>query len=109
MDALPRAPVRQSLLRRIPWLGGDRRLVGMSGLIAVTLAWTMFAGFGFAYGLCVIVPACLFMGGLWVARRMYKADPWMLDLVIRHFRYAKYYVPKSHVGKSQPIIRDFTK
>lgn len=109
MDPQARAPVRKSLLRRIPWLGGDRRLVGMSGLIAVTLGWTMFAGFGFAYGLCFALPAALFFSGLWVARRMYKADPWMLDVVIRHFKYAKYYAPKTHVGKQTPVIRDFTK
>lgn len=109
MEPLPRAPVRHSLLRRIPWLGGDRRIVGMSGLLAATLGWTIFAGFGFLYGLSVIVPALLFFGGLWVAKRMYNADPWMLDLVIRHFKYAKYYAPKTHVGKALPSIRDFKK
>lgn len=104
-----RTPVRLSLLRRIPWLGGDRRLVGMSALIAITLGWTMFGGFGFAYGLTIIVPFSIFSGALWVARKMYKADPWMLDVVIRHFKYAKYYGHRTHVGKSLPNIRDYTK
>lgn len=107
LDAL--TPVRLSLLRKISWLGGDRRLVGMAGLLCVTLGYTMFMGFGLYWGLFVLVPMCIFFGILWVARVMYTADPWMIDVVLRHFKYAKYYAPKSHLGKEPPNIRDFTK
>ncbi|AMR78035.1 VirB3 family type IV secretion system protein [Cupriavidus nantongensis] len=106
---MEKTPVRLSLLRRIAWLGGDRRLVGLMGILSVALGWTMFVGFGLSYGLFVILPVCLFFGVLWAARNMYAADPWMVDVILRHFRYAKYYAPKSHIGKEPPNVRDFTK
>lgn len=106
---MERTPVRLSLLRRIAWLGGDRRLVGMAGLISVALGWTMFVGFGLSYGLFILVPGSLFLGVLWAARNMYSADPWMVDVILRHFKYAKYYSPKSHLGKSPSNIHDFSK
>jgi type IV secretory pathway TrbD component len=105
---MERTPVRLSLLRRIAWAGGDRRLVGVSGMLAISLGWTMFNGFGIFFGLFVIVPAALFSGALWVARQMYKADPWMIDVLLRHFKYAKYFAPKTSIGKEIPAIRDFS-
>lgn len=84
-------------------------MVGMAGLIAAALGWTMFIGFGLDYGLCFLIPGSLFFGVLWAARKMYNADPWMIDVVLRHFKYAKYYAPKPHVGKTPINIRDFTK
>jgi type IV secretion system protein TrbD len=103
-----RTPVRKSLLRKIAWLGGDRRLVGLSGLISVTLCWIMFNGFGFFYGISIALPALLFLGILWVAREAYKADPWMIDIVLRQFKYRKYYAPKSDLATEHPQVRDFT-
>lgn len=106
---MEKTPVRHSLLRRIAWLGGDRRLVGLMGIIGAALGWTMFVGFGLSYGLFVLFPGCIFLGVLWAARKMYAADPWMIDVILRHFKYVKYYAPKSHLGKEPPNIRDFTK
>jgi type IV secretory pathway TrbD component len=106
---MERTPVRLSLLRRISWLGGDRRLVGMAGLLSATLGYTMFTGFGIDYGLPVLVPVVLFFVILWVARAMYAADPWMIDVGLRHLKYGKYYAPKSSYGKEQRQIRDFVK
>lgn len=106
---MQRTPVRLSLLRRIAWLGGDRRLVGLAGMLSLTLGYTMFVGFGLYLGLFVLVPGCIFFGVLWAAREMYAADPWMVDVILRHFKYAKYYAPKSHVGKETPNVRDYTK
>lgn len=102
-----RAPVRKSLLRRITWLGGDRRLVGFSGLTLFLLGWTMFMGLGFMYGLSLLVPLVLFFAILWVARLANKADPWMIDIVRRQFKYEKYYAPKPDLGVEHPQIRDF--
>ncbi|ART61508.1 hypothetical protein CBP36_21310 (plasmid) [Acidovorax carolinensis] len=106
---MEKTPVRLSLLRRIAWLGGDRRMVGLAGLIAFSLGWTMFVGFGLSYGLFILVPGCFFVGVLWTARNMYKADPWMMDVIMRHFKYSKYYAPKSHIGKAPPNINDYAK
>ncbi len=103
-----RAPLRLSLLRKITWFGGDRRLVGFSGLLLGCLTWTMVMGFGIMFGLSIIIPLTLFTGILWVARRMNAADPWMLDVVLRQFKYRKYYAPQSDLGVEHPQIRDFT-
>lgn len=102
-----RAPVRGSLLRKIAWFGGDRRVIGFSALLLFCLGWTMFMGFGLFYGLPFIVPALLFLGILWVAREAYKADPWMVDVVLRQFKYRKYYAPKPDLGTEHPQVRDF--
>jgi len=105
---MERTPVRLSLLRRISWLGGDRRLVGLAAMLAVCLGWTMFTGYGLFLGLFVLVPAAIFFGTLWVARKMYAADPWMVDVLMRHFKYPKYIAPKTSLGKETPAIRDFS-
>ncbi len=106
---MEKTPVRQSLLRRIAWLGADRRLVGMTGMLCAALGWTMFMGLGLFYGLSIALPCAIFFGSLWAFRRMYKADPWMADVLLRHFRYAKYYPPRSSRRKQLPPIRDYTK
>jgi type IV secretion system protein TrbD len=102
-----RTPVRHSLLRKISWFGGDRRLIGFSGLLLFCLGWTMVVGFGFMYGLSLIAPAVLFLVILWIARMMNSADPWMIDVVLRQFKYRKYYAPKSDIGVEHPQVRDF--
>jgi type IV secretion system protein TrbD len=103
-----RAPVRRSLLRKSAWFGGDRRVVGFSALLLFCLAWTMFIGFGIFYGLSLLVPILLFVAIRWVAREANKADPWMVDVVIRQFKYRKYYAPKPDFGTEHPQVRDFT-
>lgn len=104
---MERTPVRHSLLRRISWLGGDRIMVGISGICCAALGFTMFVGFGLSFGAFVIVPCAIFFALLWVARKWYKADPWMLDVGKQHLKYAKYYAPKSHRGRMPPSVRDF--
>lgn len=102
-----RSPLRLSLLRKITWFGGDRRLVGFSALLLGCLAWTMVMGFGIMFGLSLIVPVTLFMAIVWMAREMNKADPWMLDVVLRQFKYRKYYAPQADLGVEHPQVRDF--
>ena len=102
-----RSPVRRSLLRRITWMGGDRRIIGFSGLTLFLLGWTLFNAFGLFYGITVAAPVLLFLGILWVAREANKADPWMFDVVLRQFKYRKYYAPKSDLNVLHPQIRDF--
>lgn len=104
---MDRAPVRKSLLRRIAWFGGDRRVVGFSALLLFCLGWTMFMGFGLFYGLPIILPVVFFSAIVWVARVAYTADPWMVDVVIRQFKYRKYYASHSDLGIEHPQVRDF--
>lgn len=105
---MEKAPVRRSLLRRITWFGGDRRLVGFSGLLMFCLAWTMFMGFGFLFGLSLAAPVLLAMGVIFVARLMNDSDPWMVDVALRQYKYKKYYAPKPDLGVEHPMVRDFT-
>ena len=65
-------------------------------------------GFGLMYGLSIIIPALIFFGILWAARQLNSSDPWMIDVVIRQFKYRKYYAPKSDLGVEHPQIKDFT-
>jgi len=102
-----RAPVRLSILRRITWFGGDRRLVGGSALALVLIGVSMFRGFGLYYGLPIIVPVVFWMGVLWLAREMNKADPYMVDVVLRQFKYRRYYAPKADIGVEHPQVRDY--
>ncbi|HJV75114.1 MAG TPA: VirB3 family type IV secretion system protein [Noviherbaspirillum sp.] len=102
-----RAPVRKSLIRKITWFGGDRRLVGFAGLLLFCLGMTLFISYGIFWGLPIILPIFLFMIVVWVAREANKADPWMIDIVIRQFRYRKYYAPKSDLGVEHPQIKDY--
>ena len=102
-----RAPIRRSLLRKITWFGGDRRLVGFSGLVLFLLGWVMFVGFGFSFGLPIIVPLVFFSIIVWVAREASSADPWMIDVMMRQFKYRKYYAPKPDLGMEHPQVRDF--
>lgn len=102
-----RSPVRRSLLRRITWFGGDRRLVGGSGLLLFMVGIIMFMGYGFFYGLSIIVPLGFFVIILWVAQEAGKSDPWMVDVVLRQFKYRKYYAPKPDLGTLHPQVKDF--
>lgn len=104
---MDRAPVRKSLIRRINWLGGDRRVVGFSGLLLFLLSWTMFMGLGFMYGLSLFLPAVIFFAIVWIARMANKADPYMFDVVMRQFKYKKYYAPRPDIGVEHPQIKDF--
>lgn len=104
---MTRTPVRISLLRKITWFGGDRRLVGFAALVLFIIGWSMFMGFGFFYGIPIIVPALFFSAILWVARQFETADSWMVDIGLRQLKYRKYYAPKPDMGVPHPSIRDF--
>lgn len=102
-----RAPIRKSLLRQITWFGGDRRIVGFGALLLFLVGWTMFVGFGFYFALPIIVPLTFFVFILWVAREANKADPYMVDVMLRQFKYRKFYAAKPDLGIEHPVVRDF--
>ncbi len=107
MEEPIKAPIRKALLRKIAWFGGDRRLVGASALILGSLGWTMFYAYGVFWGIPFAVPGVMFIGLLWVARQAYQADPYMVDVVLRQFKYKKFYAAKSDIGVDHPEVRDF--
>lgn len=107
MDEPVKAPVRKALLRKIAWFGGDRRLVGASALIFGSLSWTLFYVYGIFWGIPFAGPGVVFLALLWVARKAYEADPYMVDVVMRQFKYNKFYAAKSDIGVNHPEIKDF--
>lgn len=64
-------------------------------------------GFGFFYGMPILVPIILFSSVVWVAREANKADSFMVDVILRQFRYRKYYAAKPDLGTEHPQVRDF--
>lgn len=64
-------------------------------------------GFGFFYGLPLIVPSLMFVAVVWVARKANDADPWMIDIILRQFKYRKYYAPQPDLGTEHPQVRDY--
>jgi type IV secretory pathway TrbD component len=103
-----KAPIRKSLLRQISWFGGDRRLIGFGALLLFLVGWTLFVAFGMFYGLPIILPFVIFSVILWVAREANKADPMMVDVMLRQLKYRKFYAAKPDIGIEHPIVRDFT-
>ena len=80
--------IHQSANRPNQLLGGDRELVLVAILIAVSLAFSLASLWGI--GLSI---------GFWVAaiavfQRMGKADPMMRQIYLRHIRYRTFYPAK---------------
>jgi type IV secretory pathway TrbD component len=86
-------------------MGGERRVVGVGVLLSILLGWMLINSYGWLYA----VPAALFfwMTGTWLGRELVKADPYALDIWIRHNRYRKYYPPSAHHAAMVPQVKDF--
>jgi len=81
--------IHQSANRPNQILGGDRELVLVSVLVAVSLAFSLASLWGVALSV-----------GFWVSaiavfQRMGKADPMMRHVYMRHIRYSSFYPAKS--------------
>ena len=81
--------IHQSANRPNQILGGDRELVLVSVLVAVSLAFSLASLWGIALSV-----------GFWVSavavfQRMGKADPMMRHVYMRHIRYRPFYPAKS--------------
>lgn len=83
--------IHQSANRPNQILGGDRELVLVAMLVAVSLAFSLasFWGVGVSIGFWVASVAVL--------QRMGKADPMMRHIYMRHIRYKPFYPAKSGV------------
>jgi type IV secretory pathway TrbD component len=81
--------IHQSANRPNQILGGDRELVLVSVLVAVSLAFSLASLWGVALSI-----------GFWISavavfQRMGKADPMMRHVYMRHIRYRSFYPAKS--------------
>jgi type IV secretion system protein VirB3 len=81
--------IHQSANRPNQILGGDRELVLVSILIAVSLAFSLATWWGIA------LSVVFWVGSIAVFQRMGKADPMMRQVYLRHIRYRSFYPAKS--------------
>lgn len=96
---LHRVPIRRIGNRANLFMGGDRELVMLSGLVAFALVFNAqewrAAIFGTALWVCA----------LFLLRLMAKSDPHMRSVYLRHRRYKAYYAPRAtpfrHNGRMQ--------
>jgi type IV secretion system protein VirB3 len=87
--ALRTLPIRRAGNRSSLFMGGDRELVMLSGVMAFALI------FSAAELRATVVGVLLWFAALFVFRWMAKADPRMRQVYLRHRRYAAYYPPRA--------------
>ena len=87
--ALRTIPIRRAGNRSSLFMGGDRELVMLSGVMAFALI------FSAAELRATVVGVLLWFAALFVFRWMAKADPRMRQVYLRHRRYAAYYPPRA--------------
>lgn len=87
--ALRTIPIRRAGNRHNLFMGGDRELVMLAGLLAFSLIFNAQELRATAVGLL------LWFGALFAFRRMAKADPQMRPVYMRHRKYRPYYPPRS--------------
>lgn len=83
--------IHQSANRPNQILGGDRELVLVSGMTAVSLAFSLASW----WGVCLSI--FFWLGAVAVFQRMGKADPMLRQVYMRHIRYRPFYPAKSGV------------
>jgi type IV secretion system protein VirB3 len=90
MDDKPREVlIPQSANRPNQILGGDRELILVAALTAVSLAFALASLWGFVLALV------LWLSAIAVLQRMGKADPQLRQVYMRHIRYRPFYPAKS--------------
>ena len=81
--------IHQSANRPNQILGGDRELVLVGAMIAVSLAFSLGTWWGIG------VSVGFWLAAVAVLQRMGKADPMFRQIYIRHIRYRTFYPAKS--------------
>lgn len=87
--ALRSIPIRRAGNRDHLFMGGDRELVMMAGVMAFALVFAAQQLNATLYGLG------LWFGALFLFRLMAKSDPRMRPVYFRNVRYRRYYPPRS--------------
>jgi type IV secretory pathway TrbD component len=82
-------PLHRAGIRPNLFLGGDRELVLFSGLIAAVLI------FACMQAVTIVIGISLWVGTLWIFRRLAKADPRMRYIYLRSLHYRSYYPARS--------------
>jgi type IV secretion system protein VirB3 len=81
--------IHQSANRPNLILGGDRELVLIAILTAVSLAFSLASWWGLR------LSVAFWLGAVAVLQRMAKADPMLRQIYMRHIRYRPFYPAKS--------------
>jgi type IV secretory pathway TrbD component len=96
---LHRVPIRRIGNRANLFMGGDRELVMLSGLVAFALVFNAQEWRAAIFG------TALWISALFLLRLMAKSDPQMRSVYLRHRRYKAYYAPRAtpfrHNGRTQ--------
>lgn len=87
--ALRRIPIRRAGNRNNLFMGGDRELVMLSGLLAVVLIFSVQSI------AAAVLGVSLWFTALFILRQMAKADPRLRHVYLRNRRYQPYYAPRS--------------
>lgn len=82
-------PIHASMNRHNLFMGGDRELVMVAGLLAAALIFSSQDWLATAYGII------LWIGALFLLRLMAKADPQLRPVYLRHRLYRRYYPARS--------------
>lgn len=92
-------PVRQSLLRPLLLLGGERSLVLFSGMLAAILIFSLgsilIGAIGVGFWLVALV----------LLQRMAKHDPDLSRVYVRHVNKRIYYPARPHISAIDPEIK----
>ena len=94
-----RTRIRQSMLRPMLVLGGERELVMASGMIAAILALAfgdiVLVAIGVAFWLVILV----------ILQRMAKHDPQLSRVYVRHLNKKVYYPAQAHASALEPELK----
>ena len=73
--------IHRSCIRTNTFLGGDRELIMVSGVVTVACVFVLQTSIAFFFGVV------LWFSVLFLTRLMTKADPRMRDVYLRHIKY----------------------
>jgi type IV secretion system protein VirB3 len=94
--------IHQSANRPNQILGGDRELVLIAMLTAISLAFSLGTWWGLGLSIA------FWVGAVAVLQRMGKADPLLRHIYVRHIRYMAFYPAKSGLlSSSVPVSRNW--
>lgn len=99
--------IRQSLIRPMELMGGERELVLISAIISVGLGFAMMGSFGITVGATAGV--ILYVVLMFVVLRMGKADLQLSRVFSRHLKYRSFYPARGRISAPLPNVRDFKK
>lgn len=87
--SLKKLPIRRVGSRPLLFMGGDRELVMLVGLISGILILTTLDV------LAIILGIAIWSLGLYFLRKLAASDPWMRQVYLRHRLYNSYYPARS--------------